>query len=87
MVTRRRTRTTTQTPKMVSVGGSIGGELHTFEFSETDTIKSVFEKAGFDVDETSEVLCRQTAENVDLDSRPVANNIYYLSQKFKSQNY
>lgn len=71
---------------MVSVGGSIGGELHTFAIESNETLRDVFAKASINLSASSEIIERQTGDIVSPDSKPVANHIYYVSEKYKSQN-
>jgi hypothetical protein len=68
----------------IQVAGSIGGELKTLVVEVNDTIRTIFEKAGFSVTDGTEVICRQTADSVSLDQKPINQYIYYLSKKFKS---
>jgi hypothetical protein len=70
----------------IQVAGSIGGELKSLMVEPNDTIRSIMEKAGFSVTDGTEVICRQTAESVSLDQKPINQYIYYLSQKYKSLN-
>ena len=70
---------------IVKIGASIGGELKEFAVEPNDTIARIFEKARISVGNGVEVLCRQTAEVVALDSTPLDGYVYYASQKLKSQ--
>lgn len=70
---------------VVSVGASIGGELHTYAVEDGDTIGDIFEKANITLSRTTEIIERQTGDSVSADDKPVANHIYYISEKFKSQ--
>lgn len=85
MVTKKKPSRTTSVSQTVSVGGSIGGELHTFAFDEDETIADVFEKANISLSSTTEIIERSSGDTVSKNEKPVAGRIYYVSEKYKSQ--